>query len=361
MTFSLCMIVRNEERTLKRCLDSVAGVFDEIVIVDTGSADRTKVVAKAYTDKVYDFAWCDDFSAARNFSFSKAVCDYIMWLDADDVLSEENRNKLIELKNKISPEIDVVMMKYAISFDGAGNPTYYYYRERLVKRLGGFMWNGFVHEVITPKGNVIYEDICVYHFPDSRRRKDPARNLKLFEKMVASGVKLSARQTYYYGRELYYNGKYDLAAKHLESFLGFPGAWYADKIGACVMLYEIYENSFPERAREIIAKALSYETVNPQVLCLMGDSHKRAGSYEQAIFWYNAALGCPEQYRQAGFILPEYEKYYPYLQMCVCYDRLGKIDKAKECNRLAGEINPLSSQVKYNNDYFASLEKKQQE
>lgn len=47
--------------------------------------------------------------------------------------------------------------------------------------------------------------------------------------------------------------------------------------------------------------------------------------------------------------------------MCVCYDRLGKIDKAKECNRLAGEINPLSSQVKYNNDYFASLEKKQQE
>lgn len=56
MTFSLCMIVRNEERTLKRCLDSVAGVFDEIVIVDTGSADRTKVVAKAYTDKVYDFA-----------------------------------------------------------------------------------------------------------------------------------------------------------------------------------------------------------------------------------------------------------------------------------------------------------------
>ena len=66
------MIVKNEEKLLARCLDSVAGLMDEIIIVDTGSSDKTKEIAARYTDKIYDFEWIDDFSAARNFAFSKA-------------------------------------------------------------------------------------------------------------------------------------------------------------------------------------------------------------------------------------------------------------------------------------------------
>ena len=72
ITISLCMIVKNEEKLLARCLDSVAGLMDEIIIVDTGSTDRTKEIAARYTDKIYDFEWVQDFSAARNFAFSKA-------------------------------------------------------------------------------------------------------------------------------------------------------------------------------------------------------------------------------------------------------------------------------------------------
>ena len=72
VTISLCMIVKNEERILARCLDSVKDLVDEIVIVDTGSADATRRIAQTYTDRVYDFTWIDDFSAARNFAFSKA-------------------------------------------------------------------------------------------------------------------------------------------------------------------------------------------------------------------------------------------------------------------------------------------------
>ena len=70
---SLCMIVKNEEKILTRCLDSVADLVDEIVIVDTGSTDATKKIAANYTDKIYDFTWVDDFSAARNFAFSKSA------------------------------------------------------------------------------------------------------------------------------------------------------------------------------------------------------------------------------------------------------------------------------------------------
>ena len=65
-TVSLCMIVKNEEKVLGRCLDSAKEIADEIIIVDTGSTDRTKEIAAEYTEKIYDFKWNDDFSAARN-------------------------------------------------------------------------------------------------------------------------------------------------------------------------------------------------------------------------------------------------------------------------------------------------------
>ena len=73
---SLCMIVRDEEAVLGRCLESVKGIVDEIVIIDTGSLDGTKEEAARYTDQIYDFVWRDDFAAARNEAFSKAVMDY---------------------------------------------------------------------------------------------------------------------------------------------------------------------------------------------------------------------------------------------------------------------------------------------
>ena len=89
MKLSLCMIVRDEEKVLARCLDSVKDAVDEIVIVDTGSSDNTAALAKRYTRAVFPLAWTDDFSAARNFSFEKATGDYLMWLDADDAIAPE--------------------------------------------------------------------------------------------------------------------------------------------------------------------------------------------------------------------------------------------------------------------------------
>ena len=83
---SLCMIVRDERETLARCLDSVKEAVDEIIIVDTGSKDETREIARRYTPHVYDFSWKDDFSAARNESFAHATRDFLMWLDADDVV-----------------------------------------------------------------------------------------------------------------------------------------------------------------------------------------------------------------------------------------------------------------------------------
>jgi glycosyltransferase involved in cell wall biosynthesis len=128
ITISLCMIVKNEEDTLGRCLKSVKDIVDEIIIVDTGSSDRTKEVAGSFTSKIYDFKWIDDFSAARNYSCSKATMDYIMWLDADDVILEEDALKIQQLKVTIAHNVDIVMMKYNYSFDENGHITLSFFR-----------------------------------------------------------------------------------------------------------------------------------------------------------------------------------------------------------------------------------------
>lgn len=91
------MIVKNEEAFLEQCLQSVQGLVDEIIIVDTGSTDKTKKIALRFTSKVYDFKWCDDFAAARNESLKYATGDWILVLDADEVISKEDFAVIKEL------------------------------------------------------------------------------------------------------------------------------------------------------------------------------------------------------------------------------------------------------------------------
>ncbi len=102
-TTSLTMIVRDEEKNLPACLGSVRGLFDEIVVVDTGSQDRTREIAQEFGARVFDFVWVDDFAAARNAALARATGDYAFWLDADDVVDPAQRESLAELLAGISP------------------------------------------------------------------------------------------------------------------------------------------------------------------------------------------------------------------------------------------------------------------
>ncbi len=97
------MIVKNEENNLPACLRSVAGLFDEIVVVDTGSTDRTREIAAEFGARVFDFVWVDDFAAARNAALARATSDYAFWLDADDVIDPPEREKLQALLESLSP------------------------------------------------------------------------------------------------------------------------------------------------------------------------------------------------------------------------------------------------------------------
>ena len=119
-SLSLCMIVKNEEGRLSRCLMSAIPVVDEIVIVDTGSTDRTKEIAKTFGAKVYDFEWTDDFSEARNLSLAKATGNWIFVLDADETISPLDYDRLTKIvkNNADNP------MAYSITTRNYVKPTY---------------------------------------------------------------------------------------------------------------------------------------------------------------------------------------------------------------------------------------------
>lgn len=347
------MIVKNEEKTLERCLNSVCGVVDEIVIVDTGSSDRTMEIAAKFTEKVYQDPWRDDFAAARNFSFSKAHMEYCMWLDADDVLEPTEREKFLHLKQSLPPDTDMVMMKYNTSFDESDNPVFSYYRERLIRNVPQYRWAGEVHEVITPAGNILYSDISVSHRKNGPG--DPDRNLRIYRGLIESGKELEPRQLYYYGRELYYHREYEEAVSVFRRFLDLPDGWVENKIEACSVCADCYYKlGKSDYALQTLLRSLSFDTPRAELCCDIGSHFLNRGDYQNAIYWYETALTRKRNDRIGGFVLPDCYDYIPLLQLCVCHDRLGEREKAKAYNEKAGFCKPYSKSYLYNKQYFDS-------
>ena len=203
-TISLCMIVKNEEAVLARCLDSIADLMDEIIIVDTGSTDNTREIAARYTDKIYDFKWTNDFSAARNFSFSKAHMEYIYCADADEVLDEYSHSRFARLKEVLLPEIEIVQMKYVTEseFDTVLNSKKEL-RPKLFKRLRTFTWIDPIHETVRLNPVIFDSDIEILHKPQSLHSK---RDFSIFIKAFQSSGEFSPKERNMYARELLKTG-----------------------------------------------------------------------------------------------------------------------------------------------------------
>lgn len=351
ITISLCMIVRDEEDVLSRCLESVKEIADEIIIVDTGSQDHTKAIAAQYTDKIFDFPWIDDFSAARNFAFAQASQEYCLWLDADDVILPEEQEKFMELKKTLDPKTDVVMMKYHTVFDTAGNPTFTYYRERLLKNGRGFQWQGAIHETITPTGNIIHSDIAIAH--KKLHPSDPDRNLRIFTKQKEKGIPFNPREEFYYARELYYHQQYAEAIQVFQQFLVNPGGWLENKIDACQLLANCYqETNQPDFALSALFQSFFYDTPRGEACCAIGKHFLEKKQYQQAIYWYQTALSCQPQPQKGGFVRLDCYGYIPAIQLCVCYDKIGQKEQAQAYNELAGKYKPNDAAYLYNKAYF---------
>lgn len=350
ISISLCMIVRDEEDVLGRCLECVREAADEIVIVDTGSKDRTKEIARRYTEKILDFPWQDDFSAARNYGFSRAEGEYCMWLDADDVISPANIGKLLRLKENLQPEVDMVMMPYITGFDQKGNPEFFYFRERIVRNSLRYRFRGRVHEAIRPEGYVIYADIPVEH----RKVKDGDRdrNLRIYRKMREQ-EQMDARSLYYYGRELLAHQEYREGIQVLKEFLEMPDGWVENQIDATRQLACCYYGEGMEKeALEALLSGLKYDVPRGETCCDLGRHFMDRGRYEQAIFWFQEALQADKKTETGAFVQEDCYGFLPAISLCVCCDRLGRKKEAEYYNELAGKYKPESPYYLQNKAYF---------
>lgn len=355
VSVSLCMIVKNEEDVLGRCLESAAGLVDEIIIVDTGSADSTREIAARFTEKIFDYPWRDDFAAARNESFSHASMDYCLWLDADDVLLEEDRAAFLALKETLDPGVCVVMAPYHTGFDESGRVTFSCFRERLIKNRAGMRWEGAVHEAVAPAGRILYADFAVTH--RKTRPSDPDRNLRIYQAQLAAGKELDPRQQFYYGRELYYHRRYEEALAVFERFLAEGRGWVENSIDACCHCACCREAlNQPGEALAALFRTFAYDRPRAEACCEIGRWFFRRERYGQAAYWYALALTCPRDDRRGGFVSPDCYGYLPCIQLCVCYSRLGDRKRAEEFNELAAACRPDSPAVLRNREWFRSLE-----
>lgn len=333
ISISLCMIVKNEEQILARCLDSVKDLMDEIIIVDTGSDDRTKEIAARYTDKIYDFQWIHDFAAARNFSFSKATCDYIYTADADEVLDEENFAKFKELKETLLPEIEIVQMKYGNQLQF--NTIYNFdeeLRPKLFKRLREFTWEAPIHEMVRLSPVIFDSDIVITHLPTGEHG---GRDLAAFRKATLNGYHLPKRLHNIYAKELFIAGAEEdvlLAMDYFEQTAMEEGR-SQDEI--CEAFLVVARGA---RLAEDTVKFLKYITKAvgefpcSEAYFEMGEFFLKEQDLTEAALWYYNACYEAEpvlDIRLGGKIALE--------RLAYCYEQLGMDDLAEEYSAKARE------------------------
>jgi glycosyltransferase involved in cell wall biosynthesis len=281
---SVCMIVRDEEHQLGTCLGSLRPFVKEIVIVDTGSEDRTIEVAKRHADIVKVFTGCNDpegrmlrFDLARNHSFSLATQPWVMWVDADDVVvgADQLETLIRTFDAERRGEPSMVMMPYEYSHDAAGRVDLLLERERLVTPRGHFEWQKWVHEVLSPKGGDVRQRTnaikVIHRRGASRKKTESGRNLRILEAQHAAEGDGDARDLYYLGQELGYAGRIDEAISYLSKHIDRSG-W--------------------DDERYMSAR-------------LIATHHKNRGEYEKAIEWAMKAVLIKEDWGEAYFTIAE--------------------------------------------------------
>jgi glycosyltransferase involved in cell wall biosynthesis len=329
VNISAALIVKNEERTLGRCLDSIAGCVDEIVIVDTGSEDRTREVARQYTGKLFEFPWRKDFAAARQFSFDHATGDWVFWLDADDVVL--HADQIRENIHKAAPDIGGFRWKYLVGQDEHGNSTGELWRERCVRNDGLFRWVGRVHEVLVPSRRVNMgwnTDTVVVHRRDAERRTgDPYRNLDILKDQYRRArLRELPRLLLCLGNEYADLGQTDQALAFLERYVRMS-TWDEEKYLAQLRIAALLRSQLKYAAAlDAATTALAICPRWPQAYFSLAETSYYLRDWPQVVHW--AERGMEETMPQTVCVIDPMD--YRYRWIIFYTNALYHLDRMKE-------------------------------
>ena len=323
MKLSLCMIVKNEEDLLQQSLSKVSRYVDEIVVVDTGSTDRTKEIARSWSAQVYDFPWCDDFSKARNFSLEKASSDWVLVLDADEVVIDIDENNIQEVTKSEQPVVGRIKL-INITSDAMGERRSCELISRLFNRKL-FHYEGIIHEQIVRKDGNVFNTLPVEITVEHRgytqeviQRTDKiVRNITLLEQALEK-LPEDDYLLYQLGKSYYLAKNYNLSITYFNRALALPLNFSLEYVENLVETYGYallkcgkYAEALSLRNYEL------YYAGSTDYLFLMGLVYMNNGEFSKAIELFSNCID-----HQAGQI-DGINSYLPTYNIAVIYECLG--------------------------------------
>lgn len=345
------IVAPDEAEILERCLNSCKGdLFDEIVVTLGTPKDipELRAVAEKFGAKTFHFKWIEDFSAARNFSFSNNTSEYIMWLDADDIIKPEEYKKLLDLKPQLK-DLDIAVLNYVYSHDEKDKPVLVLPRERIVKNCDHIKWHDPIHEYMNlnvPANRLKRFNINVDHY--RIRAHNPARNIEALKKIYES-ESCSERIKFYYGKELSDLGMWEKAIEVLEPYID-KGADFADNLTtACIKLSRYYlERNDLGKAKNYALKGIRYNPIYAECYVLLGTTFEQENDQDTAISYYKEALNKKLEGGMSQIV--DYYGFIPAAKLAIIYFNKKEYDEALEYAELALKHKP-------NNDQMVELSK----
>lgn len=343
--FSICIIAKNEEKRIERCLSAASKLDAEIILVDTGSADKTKELASKYTDKIYDFEWCNDFSAARNFSISKASHDWILVLDCDEYVESFNME---QIKEFLSPDfkkyVGVILRRnQMINTDTCMDD----WVERFFHR-NYFHYEGIIHEQVCDKTGIPIKrceiPLTVYHDGYIGTQEELNKKALRNEVLLLEQLKSEPDNAYVYhqlGQSAALSGDYERAVEYYAKGLTFD----LDPTYPFVQLMVIgYGESLLQVGR--YQEALLLENIYDEFattadfVCLMGLIYIKNNQPLKAILEFMKALTIEEHWREdTNNIFPRYH-------IGLIYEAIGNTKDAIAFFESCGNYAPAKEKLK---------------
>lgn len=303
---SLCMIVKNEEKNLRRCLQSVQGYVDEIIVVDTGSTDSTCRIAREFGAVVRDFPWNDDFSRARNASLELATGDWILFLDADEELAGNSGEVLRRITAEEGVEGYFVRVINYLGdeewFETCPDLIFRLFRNRKDYRFRGAIHEQIVDVILEKNKQASYriaDDLVILHYGymngQIEEKNKKCRNLSILERELSSDPQ-NRLLRYHYGVELYRVERYAEAAAELARAADGidPGTIYLPKLLRYLVL-AYHSAGMPRQAMETVRLCLGLFPDYADIYYYGGLISYEEGAYAQAWDFLQNALSMPEQ------------------------------------------------------------------